>query len=278
MLFEGRRYWPRRLREFFVQCQERRKNRLAQIVAARPTERAYLEAAIELGLYPIDKGGEVKVTAPTRLGNILDSFEEYPEVKYGLDAIFFWYRLWVVIDKALREEIDNAQSVVDSALYIAFALSTSGFVMFVYAIIGLAPQINWPDLFGLGASLAHIQLPYVPAPGVLCGLGMACLAGGFVIYRLSLPAHAQFGELFKALFDQYHTKLAFNDVLEEIGTIMGDSSLSSRSQCERNRIVWRYLRWHRIRDDSAGKNYTVGDWRKRQASREAKRAVPGPHE
>jgi len=260
MLFEGRRYWPRVLHTVFIRGQERRKDRLARIVSADEDD---LEAAYDLGLYPIDDGGKPIVTAPTRLGNILDSFETYPEIKYGLDAIFFWYRLWVVIDKDLREEIDNAQSVVDSALYVAFALYASGLAMFAYAIIGLASHA------GLPAWLARAHVPYVPEPGVLFGLGAACFVGGFLIYRLSLSAHAQFGELFKSLFDQYRTKLVFDDVLAEIGMIVGDPYLHSRPKRDQNWIVWRYLRWHRVRDEAEAKNYTLEEWGKRQAARQA---------
>jgi hypothetical protein len=52
--------------------------------------------------------------------------------------VFYWYRLWVVIDKNLREELDNAQSVVDSTVYISFSLYLSGVIMFAYAGIDAA--------------------------------------------------------------------------------------------------------------------------------------------
>jgi hypothetical protein len=119
-----------------------------------------------------------------------------------LDAVFYWYRLWVVLDKDLRDEIDNAQAVVDSTVYISFALYVSGLAMLIYA--------------GLSLVRLHFKLLYVPTPSVLFVMGVGCLIIGFVIYRLSLPAHAQFGEFYKSIFDQYRSKLVFSDILNDV--------------------------------------------------------------
>ncbi len=244
MLFEGRRYWPEKLRTWMVNRQIKRLNALVQIVEGdHPEDNEYLEAAVEYGFYPVTDGGDPCVRHPTRLGNIIESFETYPEVKYGLDAIFYWYRLWVVIDKDLREEIDNAQSVADSAIYIVFALYCSGTVMLAYALMAFIP----------------VHLPYVPSPLVLLLLSALCFVGGFVLYRLSLPVHCQFGELFKSVFDEHRSKLVFDDLVKHIGTIRG-APYVSLNPWDTNRIVWRYLRWHRIRDERVQKNFKVKDW------------------
>jgi len=257
MIFEGRRYWLRPIRDLLIWCQKRRLGRLSEIVANPPPRntdrRRYSEAAVEYALYPVNNGGEPYVASPTRLGNIIKSFEEYPNVKYGLDSVFYWYRLWVVLDKDLREEIDSAQAVVDSTVYISFVSYVSGLVMLVYAGLGTAAgQFTW---------LSQIKLPYVPSPSALCFMGLGCLIIGYVIYWLSFPAHAQFGELFKSVFDQYRSKLVFDDVLDDIGCIMGDPTITLKSsQRDKNEIVWRYLRWHLIRDELSGRNLTVKQW------------------
>jgi hypothetical protein len=250
MLFEGRRYWPRRLRQLLVQHRQQQLSKLKDIVDAPPMadRRRYDEACVEYGLYPIDEGGNAYVEHPTRLGNIIEAFETYPKVKYGLDAVFYWYRLWVALDKDLREEIDTAQALVDSAVYIAFALHASAIVIFIYAGIGFA---------------TYVQLPYVPSPSALLALGAGCFLIAYLVYWLSLFAHVQFGELFKSVFDEYRSKLVFDDVLKEVGRIIGDPALSYKTQREKNQIVWRYLRWHLIRDE-AGKNMTVAEWEERQ--------------
>jgi hypothetical protein len=260
MLFEGRRYWPPPLRQLLMWCQRRRLKRLSDIVLNRSPNldrRRSLEAGVEYGFYPIDKHSTAYVQHPTRLGNIIETFETYPNIKYGLDGVFYWYRLWVVLDKDLREEIDSSQAVVDSTVYISFVLYVSAVVMLVYAGIRATAHLNWPYMHWLSA----IELPNVLAASVLCGMAAACLVIGFAVYRLSLPAHAKFGELFKSVFDQYRSKLVFDDVLKEVACIMGDQSLRFKSQREKNQIVWRYLRWHMLRDEATGRNLTVKEWK-----------------
>src|SRR5262249_25904721 len=90
-----------------------------------------------------------------------------------------------------------------------------------------------------------------------CVMAVGCLISGFVIYCLSLPTHAQFGGLFKSVFDQYRSKLMLDDVLDDIARIMGDQTITLKSsQRDKYKTVWRYLRWHLIRDESNG-NLTV---------------------
>jgi hypothetical protein len=252
MIFEGRRYWLPPIRDLLIRCQKRRLKRLRDLVIINPPlnldNRTYLEAAVEYGRYPIDEGGDAYVEHPTRLGNILESYETYPNVKYGLDAVFNWSRLWVVLDKDLREEIDSAQAVVDSTVYISFALFVSGLVMLVYVFL------RW----------LSVEIRYVPASNILSIVAAGCLFVGFVIYRSSLHAHAQFGELFKSVFDQYRSKLVFDDVLDDIARTTDDPTMTLKlSQRDKNKIIWRYLRWHRIRDEMSGRNLTVREWGER---------------
>jgi hypothetical protein len=259
MLFEGRRYWPSWIKRYFLGRQERRLKRLRDLVEKPGADRRrYLEAGVEYGLYPIDEGGDAYVAHPTSVGNIIEAFETYPKVKYGLDAVFYWFRLWVVIDKDLREEVDMAQAVPDSSIYVSFVLYLSGLIMFAYAGFDLAStRFGWA---------AAAQLPFVPKPLSASILGAFCFLVGFSVYRLSLPAHVQFGELFKSIFDQYHSQLAFDDVVEEVGNIKRDTSLGFKARREKNQIVWRYLRWHLIRDEALGKNFTVKEWRDKQST------------
>jgi hypothetical protein len=41
------------------------------------------------------------------------------------------------------------------------------------------------------------------------------------------------------------------------------------TQREKNQIVWRYLRWHLIRDEAAKENLTVKDWEARHNRQKA---------
>jgi hypothetical protein len=264
MLFEGRRYWPDWIRRLFVSFQKRRLRKLSTLLEKPSIDRRrFLEAGVEYSLYPVDEGGDAYVSHPTRLGNVIDAFETYPMVKYGLDSVFYWFRLWVVLDKDLREEIDMAQSIADSAVYITFVLYLSGLIMLAYACFALTP--DW---------LHRVQLPFLPGPLETTAIGITCFIIGFLIYRLSLPAHVQFGELFKSIFDQYRSKLNFDDVVHEVYNIMGCTDSPSKTQREKNQIVWRYLRWHLIRDDSLRRNLTVKEWRDRLQPTERQHTGP----
>ena len=92
-------------------------------------------------------------------------------------------------------------------------------------------------------------------------MGTICFAAGFALYRVTLPVHAQFGEIFKSVFDQYRSKLSFDDVIKEVERIRGTPHYGlSLSSAEKYRVVWRYLRWHLIRDEKQQKSLKVKDW------------------
>jgi hypothetical protein len=92
--------------------------------------------------------------------------------------------------------------------------------------------------------------------------GAACILSAFFLYRFSLQTHAQFGELFKSLFDQYRSKLQLDDVLQRVEELRGAPYVDI-SDREKYQIIWRFLRWQRIRDEAAGRNFKVKDWPRR---------------
>jgi hypothetical protein len=78
---------------------------------------------------------------PTPFGNVLRSFEIYPRVMYGLEAIDGWGRLLAVIPKDYIELIDAAKSQVDFWINMAvvFILLQIEYVGLVYI---LGSQLN----------------------------------------------------------------------------------------------------------------------------------------
>jgi hypothetical protein len=217
------------------------------------------ESAVDYAQFPVNVDGVSYVEYPTRFGNLIESFENYPLVKYGLDSVFYWSRFWVSLDKDLREELDNAQAVVDSALYVTFALYTAAFLGIGYALGEQIANSHWYSAHGWPV----LRIPELPSPGTLYVLAGLCLLAGLILYRLSLPLHAQFGELFKSVFDQFRQKLQFDDVLEQVGQLLPAGSVDQKTRSEKYRIIFRFLRWHVIRDEISGTNYPVGEWRKR---------------
>ena len=50
---------------------------------------------------------------PTRLGNTIHAFEDYPDTRYGMDAVELWPRLVAKVDKEYRAVLDDAKASFD---------------------------------------------------------------------------------------------------------------------------------------------------------------------
>jgi len=251
MLLEGRRYSPVWLRDWMKGRQRRRLAKIQEDFAAL-TKAGEPSRAAEVNSrkldYPINDKGEFFAAMPTRLGNLLYSYETYTKTAYGLDSVFYWYRLWLVLDKDLRSEIDETQAIADSAVYVCFACYVSAAILFVYALGGAVGKFLHLVLF---------NLPYLPSPILTSALGLVLLALGYLLYRVSLFAQRGYGELFKSMFDQFRGKLAFVDGVNDIAVRLGANA--EEVARDPSTVTSRYLRWHKIRPPG-GKNVTPEDW------------------
>jgi hypothetical protein len=252
--FEGRRYWPGLLRRCF--CWDE----FARLVALRKSvrrnrprnwrkntkspadERAYREASVELRRFPIDEAtGKYTAPYPTRLGNLITAYEEYPNRIYGLDVAFYWPRLWIVLPADVREELDAMQALADSTVYMSFVLYVGGAV----------------NLIGWLISPVFAVTEYRdPMLGIIGG---SCVGVGYILYHVSLHLHAQYGEFFKATFDVHACKID----LSAAAAIL-DNLLRANKKKERNKILWRYLHNYRIKDDASGRILTPAQWWRRK--------------
>ena len=134
MAFEGRRYWPKPLWNYFKRLEERRLRKVIRD-SQSPDVTTYLEASVELRRFPMEEDGNYCVKFPTRIGNLIAAYEMYSERSYGMDSIFYWYRIWLTLDKEVREEIDNQQALADSTIYVITALNICGLLCTVYAFL-----------------------------------------------------------------------------------------------------------------------------------------------
>ena len=119
---------------------------------------------------------------PTRVGNILLSSEIYPQVRYGIDAVLVWPRLYQVVPDSVRDTLAAARASMDQLV----SLMACG-LMFA----------------GAGTVTALILLPWYAAP--LCfaaGLALAILA-----YQNLVSACVPYAETVKAAFDVYRQGL-----------------------------------------------------------------------
>ncbi len=130
------------------------------------------------------------VDRPTILGNIIDGYESYPETRYGIDGLFFWFHLLILAPDAARKEYEEKVAFAESLVL----TSATGALVAVVALC---------SLFGraAGALTGKVFIHLTP-PASFDWWG---LAGGlivwFIFYKLALPAHRQVRSAFQAVTD-----------------------------------------------------------------------------
>ncbi len=109
---------------------------------------------------------------PTRLGNLLRSFEERPYKKYGLNSVVCWPRLWPLLPEAMKTEVTTARENLETAVHIW---------MWCCLFIGWGIFTVWASVIGFILTL--------------------------LAYRLLLNAAEIYGQLVESSFDLYRFSL-----------------------------------------------------------------------
>jgi uncharacterized repeat protein (TIGR01451 family) len=146
---------------------------------------------------------------PTRLGNVIRAFEEYPRRQYGMAAVTLWPRLAASVDKEYASGIDDAKSTFD------FMLNASVGCTLLAAILGLVGVAYATPLISgwyLGLWLIEIAL---------------LLSGAHLFYLFAVGRARAWGSTVKSAFDLYRWKL-----LEQFG--FPDKPLSMTAE----RTLW----------------------------------------
>lgn len=263
MLFEGRRYWPAPLRTFFLEMEEQR---LIEILNAQrkfetTDKQRYLEATVEKRKFPLNPAGQPEAVFPTRLGNTITAYEFYPDSRYGIDPIFYWYRIWLGLSKDIKEEIDNRAAIADSAVYSSFALFISGHLWLVYAII---------------SSSADKPLNYIPRPAVAWSFFLFLLLAGYVTYRISVLLHGQFGEVFKSVYDLYLKDVNVDEVVGKVALLTRNPALPKAGRTEKLTVAWRYLQNFRVKCQTCGKLFTPVEFESHRKAEQAAAVTETP--
>jgi hypothetical protein len=126
--------------------------------------------------------------ASTRLGNIVESYNEYAYSRYRMEAEIYWSRLRAVIPKEYLTIVEEPRVLMDFGLTVAsLGLIYSGITLF------FGPWIWFNQIFWV----------------------ILTIAGGlvaFAFYRIAVGAAYRFGELVRSSFDLYRLDLmiAFN--------------------------------------------------------------------
>ena len=123
---------------------------------------------------------------PTRLGNILLAAELYPseDGRYGIDAVFFWPRLYAVLPETMRNSLREARSSLDLMLITSWLSVLFTFVAAIFlAFTGTGTWRPWCLAVG--------------------GAGFVALTA----YQGAIRAAVTYGELVRTAFDLYRNKL-----------------------------------------------------------------------
>lgn len=258
MLLEGRRGWPGPLWRWMKRSEQRRLDGLnaaiAAYYAAHPpsdeVRRRYGEASVDLRSFPLGADGLEHVKWPTRLGNTLAAFETYGKTRYGLEAIFYWPRIWVNLDKDLREEIDGQQAMADSTVYSTFALGSGALLWIVYALLPLAnAAVTWLlSAVGVDQRLPAGVFRYLPDWPVCVAFAAGFLVAATCVYRLAVFTNEQFGVLFTAIIDSHAAKVASEYVdVKGIVRKVSDAAWIYADEDEELEVARRYLQYYTVK-------------------------------
>jgi hypothetical protein len=132
---------------------------------------------------------------PTRLGNVIRSFERYSDEQYKMESILLWTRLVARIDKEYAGIITDAKTSLDFMLNSAVLSAILSFSALVLGLVFPQNTLSSPAL--LGFWLAKIF-------GFLV---LACL-----FYLEAISRARAWGETVKSAFDLYRW-----DLLEQLG-------------------------------------------------------------
>lgn len=256
MLFEGRRYWPDVLLAKLYACEECRlkkiqesiekylqlEKELAPASPSNPDYQKYSENYVELRNFPLNEKGRAEAQRPTRLGNLLMTYEDYPYRAYRMDAVFYWPRIWLTLDKDSREEIDNQQAAADSGVYTSFALYFNALVWFCYAIISSIQLVvvEWFPSLRLPATEVTL-FEYLPSWWISWALFLLFLISGYLVYRVAIHIQASYGETFKAIFDNHGKDVDVRPVVKNLANLLKTPSLLYLNRPDQLEIVRNYL-------------------------------------
>jgi len=71
----------------------------------------------------------------TQLGNVLRAAEDYAETTYGMNVVFWWPRLWLIMPESVQKQIDDSETPIIALLNLATQLGIITLIGFIYLCI-----------------------------------------------------------------------------------------------------------------------------------------------
>ena len=128
---------------------------------------------------------------PTRLGNALRAAESYPgdEQRWGLDAVFWWPRLYLILPDSARAQVDDARAALDQLVVLTMLSAGFGIAALALSVAGLNPAVGLSCAGGALLLSRACYLAAVTAATVLGDLVRSCydLFRGDLLTRLGWP-------------------------------------------------------------------------------------------
>lgn len=149
------------------------------------------EYLIDFPLRQRDGSVEHYAERPTRLGNIIATYELYAQSRYNIDGVFYWNHLLNLASDQARKEFKEQYAFAESLVLTSFSGALVA-VLHTMVLVG----------FAIGAwrhDLAVITLRIGPRASVsLLTFGLVMW---LLFYRAALPAHREAGMIFRSIVD-----------------------------------------------------------------------------
>ncbi len=133
---------------------------------------------------------DVELVLPTRLGNVIRRFEEYPLRQYGIDSVQMWACLVSEIPSNYATIIDDAKTIFDFTINLSF-------LMTILALETLVVGLLYPAFHVLNIQQLLQRLLMV----------VFFLLFSFLFYFVSISRASAWGATVKSAFDLYRWEL-----------------------------------------------------------------------
>jgi hypothetical protein len=140
---------------------------------------------------------------PTLLGNTLRASEDYAKTTYGMDAVFWWPRLWLILPEAVQRQIDDSETPMISLLNFATQIGLVTLIGSIYLILQF-----FIKPIGPAGSIGPIDhWPLWKAILAACTTSIVGFVIAFLIYRSAVSQAKSYGMLIRSAVDLYRFDL-----------------------------------------------------------------------
>jgi hypothetical protein len=149
------------------------------------------------------KFGSLNTVKATALGNIIESYQQYPSKRYKLESEIFWPRLREVVPP------DYLTTVHEPRILLDFGLTMASLEVIYCSIVLLVGPWIWFN------------------PVLWTTVGFVSLLLAYLFYSLAVNAAYQYGELVRSTFDLFRL-----DLMEALGLPHPANLFAERTQWE----------------------------------------------